>query len=75
MIGVGVAFAFAAQAQNNMGKSDDFARIALAPVIDDNAIPSNAKTMLENKIRQICTLNGLAGEGSNQHGCLLMPVA
>ena len=65
MIGVGVAFAFAAQAQNNMGKSDDFARIALAPVIDDNAIPSNAKTMLENKIRQICTLNGLAGEGSN----------
>ena len=60
-----MAMTFAAQAQNNMGKSDDFARIALAPMIDDNAIPSNAKTMLENKIRQICTLNGLAGEGSN----------
>lgn len=65
MIGVGAALTFAAQAQNNMGKSDDFARIALAPVIDDNAIPSNAKTMLESKIRQICTLNGLAGEGNN----------
>ena len=65
MIGVGVASVFAAQAQNNMGKADDFARIALAPVIDDNTIPANARTMLENKIRQICTLNGLAGEGSN----------
>lgn len=65
MIGVGLATVFAAEAQNNMGKSDDAARIALAPVIDDNAMPASAKGMLESKIRKICTLNGLAGEGSN----------
>lgn len=65
MIGVGLATVFAAEAQNNMGKSDDAARIALAPVIDDNAMPASAKSMLESKIRKICTLNGLAGEGSN----------
>ena len=65
MLGVGLATVFAAEAQNNMGKSDDAARIALAPVIDDNAMPASAKSMLESKIRKICTLNGLAGEGSN----------
>lgn len=65
MIGVGLATVFAAEAQNNMGKSDDAARIALAPVIDDNTMPASAKSMLEGKIRKICTLNGLSGEGSN----------
>ncbi len=65
IITIGVAFTFASRAQNNMGKADDFARIALAPVVDDNTMPANAKTMLESKIRKICTLNGLAGEGSN----------
>ncbi|MBR3568024.1 MAG: hypothetical protein IKN94_07095 [Salinivirgaceae bacterium] len=65
MIGIGLATMFAAEAQNNLGKADDAARIALAPVIDDNAMPASAKNMLESKIRKICTLNGLAGEGSN----------
>ena len=64
-LGVGMTMATAVCAQNNNGKSDDAARIALAPVINDSNLPLSAKQMLENKIRKICTLNGLAGEGSN----------
>lgn len=52
-------------AQNNNGKANDKERIALAIVVDDQEMPMSAKNMLENKMRQIATLNGLAGEGSN----------
>ena len=65
IIGLGAAFAFAGNAQNNVGKADDKGRIALAPVVNDNNMPMSAKSALESKMRKIGVLNGLAGEGSN----------
>lgn len=64
-VGIGLIAMTNANAQNNRGKADDAARIALAPVIEDSNLPLSAKEMLENKIRKIGTLNGLAGDGSN----------
>lgn len=57
--------ASAAFAQNDNGKADDMERIAIAPVVDAQDAPMASKDMLASKMRQICTLNGLAGEGSN----------
>ncbi|MBO7495665.1 MAG: hypothetical protein J6T98_03860 [Salinivirgaceae bacterium] len=65
IIGFGVAFAFVGNAQNNLGKTDDKGRIALAPVVNDNNMPMSAKSALESKMRKIGVLNGLAGDGSN----------
>lgn len=50
-------------AQNNEGKMDDKGRIALTPVILDNcAIPVAASNVVLNKLTQIVTKNGLAGD-------------
>ena len=57
--------ASAAFAQNDNGKADDMERLAIAPVVDAQDAPMASKDMLASKMRQICTLNGLAGEGSN----------
>lgn len=62
---LGLALSLPSEAQNNQGKAGDASRIALAPVVDDLNIPTNAKGMLESKMRQMCVLNGLSGEGEN----------
>ena len=50
-------------AQNNEGKMDDSGRIALTPVIFENSyIPATAANVVLNKLTQIVTQNGLAGD-------------
>jgi hypothetical protein len=51
-----------ANAQNSQGKSDDFSRIAIAPVIPEKLVtlPQGAQEMLLGKMRQIIGLNGLS---------------
>lgn len=51
-----------ANAQNSQGKSDDFARISIAPVIPEKlmTLPHGAQEMLLTKMRQIISLNGLS---------------
>jgi hypothetical protein len=53
-------------AQNSLGKSDDLARISLTPIIPDElqTVPKYAKKMLQNKLKQVATKNGLGG-GAN----------
>jgi len=52
-------------AQNNTGKADDGARIAITPQVTDQEIPQAAKNLLLTKMKQICTKNGLAGDSEN----------
>ena len=57
------ALCFAATAQNNESKMDDRGRIALTPVIFENSyIPAAASNVVLNKLTQIVTRNGLAGD-------------
>lgn len=51
------------QAQNNLGKSDDVARISLTPVVPEqpDGMPQIAAEALNNKLQQIATSNGLGG--------------
>ncbi len=51
-----------ANAQNSAGKSDDNARIAIAPMIPEALIemPQGAQDMLLGKMRQMISLNGLS---------------
>lgn len=65
LMGFAALLTSAAFAQNNNGKADDMERIAITPVVDAQDAPMASKDMLASKMRQICTLNGLAGEGSN----------
>ncbi len=50
-------------AQNNLGKSDDIARISLTPVVPEqvDGMPEIAREALNNKLQQIATSNGLGG--------------
>ncbi|MBO4475942.1 MAG: hypothetical protein J5737_04410 [Bacteroidales bacterium] len=57
------AASLSAFAQNNQGKMDDAGRIALTPVILENSsIPPAAANVVLNKLTQIVTKNGLAGD-------------
>ncbi len=62
-----IAFGFSGTlfAQNSEGKADDAARISITPQVTAQEIPQGAKNMLMNKMKQICTKNGLAGDGNN----------
>jgi len=60
LINSGISFS-----QNNENKADDAARIAITPQVSDQEIPASAKKMLLNKMRQICTKNGLSGDSEN----------
>ncbi|MBI9069333.1 MAG: hypothetical protein JEZ09_18695 [Salinivirgaceae bacterium] len=53
------------QAQNSEGKADDGGRISLTPQVSDQEIPQGAKNMLLNKMKQICSKNGMSGDGEN----------
>lgn len=47
-------------AQNNLGKADDMARLALAPYIASNtSVPDFAQSLLRAKLQQVVTMNGL----------------
>tara|TARA_B110000285_G_scaffold168096_1_gene187985 strand:+ start:3308 stop:4480 length:1173 start_codon:yes stop_codon:yes gene_type:complete len=55
-------------AQNNLGKSDDIARIALTTFIPDNILEEtpNARKLFFTKLSQITTRNGMGGsDGSS----------
>lgn len=54
----------ALHAQNDLGKSDDLARIALSAYVPDNAegVPEGARDYLKNKLRQIAMTQGLAND-------------
>lgn len=54
-----------ATAQNEAAKANDAGRIAITPQVNDQTIPSEAKNLLLNKMKQICTKNGLAGDAAN----------
>ena len=49
--------------QNQLGKSDDLARISLTPIVPDELkhIPDNARKLLTNKLSNVVTRNGLSG--------------
>lgn len=63
---IGVLVMPFAKAQNSEGKADDLARISLTPIIPDElqTVPKYAKKMLQNKLKQVATRNGLGG-GAN----------
>lgn len=52
-----------AMAQNILGKTDDLGRISLTPIVPEqmDGMPENARSVLENKLQQIATNNGLGG--------------
>lgn len=56
-----------ASAQNTLSKSDDLARISLTPVVPEqmDGMPENALSVLDNKLQQIATSNGLGGINYN----------
>jgi len=63
---VSIAFiSLSSFAQNNENKANDAARISITPQVSDNSIPAGAKKMLLNKMKQIATKNGMAGDGKN----------
>ncbi len=49
--------------QNNLNKTDDFARISLTPVVADQVeeFPESAYSLLSNKMQEIVVNNGLGG--------------
>lgn len=51
--------------QNEMGKSDDYERIAIDVFVPPNVenIPNHAKSLLQSKLTEVATQNGLGGEG------------
>lgn len=55
-------------AQNDLGKADDAARIALHAYVPDNVagMPAGATEYLRNKLHQIATAQGLGGAFQNQ---------
>ncbi len=58
-----IAACFAAAAQNNEGKADDYGRIALTPVIlQESSIPPAASNVVLNKLTQMVTKNGLGAD-------------
>ena len=53
--------------QSSLGRTDDLGRIAIAAVVPDEAgIPSGAQRMLQSRLTQIVTLNGLGASESSQ---------
>jgi hypothetical protein len=64
---INVFMVFPVLCQNTLGKTDDLGRLAIAAIVPEKAgdIPSGAANVLENKMRQIVTLNGL---GASEYG-------
>ncbi len=50
-----------ASGQSNLGKTDDLGRLAIAALVPDEAgLPAGTQRMLQNKMMQIATQNGLS---------------
>ncbi|QRM89845.1 hypothetical protein FG167_11595 [Lacinutrix sp. WUR7] len=49
--------------QNSLGKTDDIGRVKLSTYVSDqiDGLPASAKNLLENKLSQITSINGLGG--------------
>ena len=63
---VGLSSLFCVSAQNNLGSTDDMGRIALAPLVHNEAdVPTQARKMLSNKLKQIVTRNGMGSMSSD----------
>ncbi|ALO17291.1 hypothetical protein L21SP5_03693 [Salinivirga cyanobacteriivorans] len=56
-----VLFSTVVNGQNNEGKADDEARIAVTPVVKNSELPAHAKKMLKHKMTQLLSLNNMAG--------------
>jgi hypothetical protein len=58
---------FLGKTQNNLGKTDDYGRISLDVFIPDQieSIPSNAKSLLINKLTQAVAKKGMGGSGAS----------
>lgn len=54
--------------QNNIGKTDDLARIQLSTFVSEKIddLPSTAKNLLKNKLSKIVTMNGLSGTANSR---------
>jgi len=54
-------------AQNNPGKTNQSNRISLKPIVADQAedLPGSASSLLENKMQQIATFNGLGASSTS----------
>ncbi|MBK9416183.1 MAG: hypothetical protein IPN62_02575 [Flavobacteriales bacterium] len=63
-----LALAPAMRAQNDLGKADDLARIALYALVPTkvNNMPAGAQEYLGNKLDQVATANGMGGGAANQ---------
>ncbi len=57
-----VLFSSVTQAQNNEGKADDEARIAITPKVVSTNVPAQAQNMLKRKMTQLLSLNNVAGD-------------
>ncbi len=68
-----LAIPFIGLSQNSQGKSDDMGRVALAAIVPQQAegIPDGARQMLQNKMQQIATLNGIGAASSNPRFCIV----
>ncbi|WP_179349241.1 hypothetical protein [Winogradskyella pacifica] len=49
--------------QNSLGKTDDLGRVQISTYVSDqiDGLPGSAKNLLENKLNQIATVNGMGG--------------
>jgi hypothetical protein len=66
-------FPMLSMGQSSLGKTDDLGRIAIAAVVPDEAgIPGGAQRMLQNKLNQVATLNGLGAMQGSQFAILPM---
>ena len=55
------------QAQNDLGKADDIGRIVLSPyIISNSSIPEYAAKVMKNKLTQIASKYGVAGNSLDQ---------
>jgi hypothetical protein len=62
------------KAQNTVGKSDDIGRLSIAAIVPDEAgLPAETQNMLQNKMMQIATQNGL-GATADRAQFAMVPV-
>ena len=63
---IAIVFSSLSFAQNNHAKSDDIARISIAPIVPQQieGMPRAARKMLKNKLQKIVTKNGLGSVNS-----------
>ena len=66
-----------ALAQNKLGSSDDQARISLASYVPKQieAMPAEARSLLENKLSQVASQNGMGGSSKNERFFITCNVA